>query len=110
MKLHLSNEKCVACEGDVPPLTRSEAEALLTNVPDGWSLDQNATALSRSFKFKNFAEALAFVNKVGAIAEGDGHHPDIHLTGWNKVQIDLTTHAIKGLSRNDFIIAAKIDA
>ncbi len=109
MKLHLSNEKCIACEAGVPPLTRAEADALLVDVSD-WTLNQEATAISRSYKFKNFAEALAFVNKVGAIAEGDGHHPDIHLTGWNKVQIDLTTHAIKGLSRNDFIIAAKIDS
>ncbi len=108
MKLHLSNEKCVACEAGVPPLTRAEAETMLVDVPD-WILNHEATAISRSYKFKNFAVALAFVNKVGAIAEGDGHHQDIHLTGWNKVQIDLSTHAIKGLSRNDFIIAAKID-
>lgn len=109
IKLHLTNEKCVACEGDVPPLTREESEALLVETP-GWSLNEAATEISRSYTFKDFAAALEFVNTVGAIAEVDGHHPDIHLTGWNKVRIDLTTNAIKGLSRNDFIVAAKIDA
>lgn len=109
MKLHLTNEKCVACEGGIPPLTRAEAEALRTEIA-GWELWADATTISRQYTFKDFKEALAFVNKVGAIAEGDGHHPDIHLTEWNKVRIDLSTHAIHGLSRNDFIIAAKIDA
>jgi 4a-hydroxytetrahydrobiopterin dehydratase len=109
MKLHLTNEKCVACEGGVPPLTRNEATELLASV-EGWSLNETATEITRLYTFKDFAEALQFVHKVGAIAEGDGHHPDIHLTGWNKVRIDLSTHAIKGLSRNDFIVAAKVDA
>jgi 4a-hydroxytetrahydrobiopterin dehydratase len=109
IKLHLTTEKCVACEGGVPPLSRAEAEVLLAEV-SGWELNADATEISRQYTFKDFAEALAFVNKVGAIAEGDGHHPDIHLTGWNKVRIDLSTHAIKGLSRNDYIVAAKIDA
>ncbi len=109
MKIHLSDQKCVACEGGVPPLTREEAEALLTEVP-GWVLDAEAKHLARDYKFKNFAEALAFVNRVGAIAESEGHHPDIHLTNWNRVRIDLWTHAIGGLSQNDFIVAAKIDA
>ncbi len=109
MRLHLSQEKCVACEGGVPPLTRSEAEALLTEVPS-WTLNDSATEISRTYTFTDFAEALSFVNRVGALAEADGHHPDIHLTGWNKVRVDLSTHAIGGLSRNDFILAAKIDA
>jgi 4a-hydroxytetrahydrobiopterin dehydratase len=109
MTLYLFNERCVACEGGVPPLTRTEAEALCSAVP-GWILSTESTHISRTYTFKDFAEALAFVNTVGAIAEGDGHHPDIHLTSWNKVRIDLSTHAIRGLSRNDFIVAAKIDA
>jgi 4a-hydroxytetrahydrobiopterin dehydratase len=109
MRLHLSQERCVACEGGVPPLSRTEAEELLLNVP-GWALSQDATSLSRTYVRRDFKDALAFVNTVGALAEADLHHPDIHLTGWNKVRIDLSTHAINGLSRNDFILAAKIDA
>jgi 4a-hydroxytetrahydrobiopterin dehydratase len=109
MKLHLANEKCVACEGGVSPLTRVEAEALLAEVA-GWSLNDAATEISRAYTFADFKEALAFVDRVGALAEADGHHPDIHLTGWNHVRLDLSTHAIGGLSRNDFILAAKIDA
>jgi 4a-hydroxytetrahydrobiopterin dehydratase len=102
----LSQKKCVACEGDVRPFNRIEADVLLKQVP-GWSLKDD-THLERAFTFKDFAEALAFVNKVGAIAESEGHHPDITL-GWGKVGIELTTHAIKGLSENDFILAAKIN-
>ncbi len=109
MRLHLSHERCVACEGGVPPLARREAEALIVETP-GWVLDTDARSISRVYTFADFKEALAFVDRVGAIAEADGHHPDIHLTGWNHVRLDLSTHAIGGLSRNDFILAAKIDA
>jgi 4a-hydroxytetrahydrobiopterin dehydratase len=97
----------------MPPLTRDEAEAMMVQVP-GWELlppsgdaaDQNK--LSRRFKFRDFREAIAFVNRVADLAEEEGHHPDIHIFG-NRVRLDLTTHAIKGLSDNDFIMAAKID-
>ena len=92
----------------MPPATREEAEILLKRVRD-WKLSDDGKSISKEFKFKNFAEALAFGNKVGAVAEEEGHHPDLYV-GWGKARVELTTHAIKGLSENDFILAAKIDA
>jgi 4a-hydroxytetrahydrobiopterin dehydratase len=89
-------------------MTKADAEAMLLFHVKDWVLSQDAKSISKKFEFKNFAEALAFVNKVGAIAESEGHHPDIEL-GWGKVNITLTTHAIGGLSQNDFIVAAKIN-
>lgn len=103
----LSQKKCVACEGFETPFDREEAEVLLKQVKE-WKLSDDAKSISKNFKFKNFAEALAFTNKIGAIAEEEGHHPDLEL-GWGRVGVSLTTHAIKGLSENDFILAAKID-
>lgn len=105
--MDLTQQKCVACEGGVTPFNQIEAEVLLKQIP-GWVLSTDAKSISRHYEFKNFSEALVFVNKVGAIAESEGHHPDIEL-GWGKVNITLTTHAITGLSQNDFIVAAKID-
>ena len=107
MKLHLSSRRCVACEGGVPPLTDTEVAQYLEETPL-WHADGNR-AISRSFVFKDFKEALAFVNKVGALAEEEGHHPDINLFDYQNVLITLSTHAIGGLSDNDFILAAKID-
>src|SRR3989344_5336762 len=113
--MDLAQKKCVACEGFETPLDREEAEVLLKELngsPDakgsGWRLSDDARQISKEFKLKNFADALAFTNKIGAIAEGEGHHPDIELS-WGRVGVSLTTHAIKGLSENDFILAAKID-
>ena len=113
--MDLAQKKCVACEGFETPFDREEAEVLLKELngsPDakgsGWRLSDDARQISKEFKFKNFADALAFTNKIGAIAEGEGHHPDIELS-WGRVGVSLTTHAIKGLSENDFILAAKID-
>jgi len=106
--MDLTQKKCIACEGWETPLNKVEAEVLLKQVPN-WSLSDDAKKILRTFKFKDFAEALAFTNKVGSIAESEGHHPDIEL-GWGRVGITLTTHAIKGLSENDFIVAAKINA
>lgn len=103
----LADKKCVACEGDMAPLNRTEAEILLKQLKE-WRLSGDARWISKQFKFKDFSEALAFTNKVGEIAESEGHHPDIQLS-WGSVVIELTTHAIKGLSQNDFIIAAKVD-
>jgi len=99
---------CKPCEGGVQPLTRAQFAPYLGQVK-GWTVDGDAR-LIREFRFKDFAQALAFVNAVGAAAETEGHHPDILLHGWNKVTITLYTHAIGGLSLNDFIVAAKIDA
>ena len=104
---NLAQKKCVACEGFETPFNEVEANVLMRQVP-GWELGGDAKNISRTFKFKNFAEALAFTNNVGEIAESEGHHPDIELS-WGRVGINLTTHAIKGLSENDFILAAKIN-
>lgn len=106
--MSLLTERCIPCEGGALPLMRKEAEALMAQLSD-WTLDVNAQKLSKTLSFKNFKDALAFTNKVGELAEQEGHHPDITLQ-WGKVGIELTTHAIKGLSQNDFILAAKIDA
>ena len=108
MNQKLTEQKCEACEGGVLPLNKVEAEILLKQIP-GWELAADAKSISRSYEFKNFQKALAFVNKVGELAESEGHHPDIHLINYRQVSIDLTTHAIGGLSNNDFILAAKID-
>lgn len=103
----LAQKKCVACEGNVAPFNKEESQVLLKQL-NAWTLSGDSRWLSKEFKFKDFKEALAFVDKVGAIAEEEGHHPDIQLS-WGKAIVELTTHAIKGLSENDFILAAKID-
>jgi 4a-hydroxytetrahydrobiopterin dehydratase len=103
----LTQIKCVPCEGGIPPLTRKEFTAFLTQVPD-WSVLEDKK-IERNFTFKNFQEALRFVNACGQIAEAEGHHPDLLIYSWNKVKVTLYTHAIGGLSLNDFVVAAKID-
>jgi len=107
--MDLTQQKCVACEGDVKSFNKIEAEILLKQMP-GWEISDDGKHIAKHYGFKNFVEALAFVNKVGVIAESEGHHPDIHLIGYKNVNIDLSTHAIDGLSQNDLIVAAKIDA
>jgi len=104
---NLDKKHCVPCEGGMPPLTAEEIQPLLQQI-SGWKVIADK-ALEKEFKKKDFAEALAFVNNIGKIAEEEGHHPDIFLHGWNKVKITLSTHAIKGLSENDFILARRID-
>ncbi len=94
------------CEGGTPSLTSEKVKNLLTEL-SSWREAQNK--IEREFKFKNFKEALEFVNKVGKIAEDEGHHPDILLHNWRNVKISLSTHAVMGLSENDFIVASKID-
>lgn len=103
----LSSKKCVPCEGGMPPLLREEAERLLSQTL-GWKIADDKKIL-REFSFKNFKEAMIFVNRVADLAEEEGHHPDIMIHGWNKVRLELSTHAIGGLSENDFIVAAKIN-
>jgi 4a-hydroxytetrahydrobiopterin dehydratase len=105
--MDLTQKRCIPCEGGFPALTREQASDLMDQVV-GWTLNEEATALSRSYKFKDFKEALAFVNQVGELAEEDNHHPNISFT-WGKVDLSLTTHSVKGLSENDFILAAKIN-
>lgn len=103
----LAKKKCVPCEGNVPPLTREQAEKLLQEVKK-WALIDNAHLLAKSFRFKNFVETMKFVNEVARIAEEEGHHPDLTVS-YGSVTVELMTHAIGGLSENDFILAAKID-
>ena len=110
--MSLFEKNCVACSGGVLPLTNAEVEEIIKQTPD-WRVVQGQNpnapfAIERDFKFKNFAAALDFTNKVGAIAEAEKHHPDIKL-GWGYVSITIQTHKISGLHQNDFILAAKID-
>ncbi len=107
--MDLTQKKCVPCEGGTPPLAAEEARTLLQQVK-GWELTavNSVQTVEKKFKFKDFGEAMEFVNKVVELAEKEGHHPDITIN-WNKVVLQLSTHAIKGLSENDFIMAAKID-
>ena len=90
------------------PYTPAEAQKMMSELSTGWMLIDEAHLLAKELRFKDFASAMAFANKVGEIAETEGHHPDLSI-GWGRVSIELTTHAIDGLSENDFILAAKID-
>jgi len=106
----LLNKKCVPCEGGVLPFDISEIHKYQKKV-DGWNIIKNEKKnffLNKKFNFENFLESQEFVNKVGIISEEEGHHPDI-LFGWGYAEIKIITHAIEGLSENDFILAAKID-
>ena len=106
----LTKEKCIPCHGGVPSATDAEIVQWKPQIPD-WQLVERdgIRRLERVFRFPNFAEALAFTNRVGALAEAEGHHPAL-LTEWGRVTVTWWTHAIRGLHRNDFIMAAKTDA
>lgn len=106
--ISLTKQKCAPCEGGVVPLKRSEFQQYLDAIT-GWKVINNDLTIQKEFGFKNFKEALQFVNQVGKLAESEGHHPDINLHNWKKVTLTLSTHAISGLSINDFILAAKVD-
>jgi len=106
--MSLEAKQCVPCRGGIPPLSRSDAERLLSETP-GWSLNEAATAIERTFRFQDFAAALAFVDRVGALAEAEDHHPDITF-GWGYCRVLFQTHKIKGLHENDFVMAAKVNA
>ena len=109
MPLELAQTKCVACRAGEPTVTSEEIALLQPQIVDWSIVDRNdIKRLERVFKFKDFAEALVFTNKVGQIAEEEAHHPSI-LTEWGRVTITWWTHKIKGLHRNDFIMAAKTD-
>jgi len=104
----LASKKCVPCEGGTRPMPRADAKKMLGEV-GGWSLvDDGVLKIQRKFKFEDFSGALAFVNRVGDIAEQEGHHPDINF-GWGKATVTFYTHAVSGLSENDFILAAKVN-
>ena len=105
--MSLVEKRCVPCRGGIPPLPREDAEQLLAETP-GWSLNDEATAIERAFRFPDFAAALAFVNRVGELAEAEDHHPDVSF-GWGYCRVVFQTHKIKGLHENDFVMAAKVN-
>lgn len=104
----LSGKKCVPCEGGVKPLPKPDVERLLAGLP-GWKLTDDGKGIQRNWKCKDFMAAINFFNDIAEIAEAEDHHPDLHLSGYRNVIIEMSTHAIGGLSENDFILAAKID-
>jgi len=105
--MSLAEKNCIPCRGDIPPLRPEQTAALLGQLGNGWEcVDEHH--LRKAYSFPNFAKALAFTNKVGEIAEAQGHHPDIEL-GWGRVVLSVHTHSIDGLTESDFILAAKSD-
>ena len=104
----LTNRHCVPCEGGVPTLTRAEAETLLADVP-GWELADDVKSIHRRFEFKGFYKCMSFINAMAWVANAENHHPDFS-AGYNFCEVTFTTHAIDGLSENDFICAAKLNA
>ena len=104
----LADQRCVPCEGGVRPYTAAEARTELARLDPAWRFDEATSSLRREFRFKNFYQTMSFVNALAHIANREDHHPDLEL-GYDYCRIRYTTHAIKGLSANDFICAAKID-
>lgn len=102
----LASRHCVPCRGDTPPLSPAERQRLLGEL-EGWQIVEGHH-LAKSYRFPDFATALAYVNRLGAVAESEGHHPDIELT-WGRVTVRIWTHAIDGLTESDFVLAAKAD-
>ncbi len=107
MNLELKNQKCHACSGNTPKFDEKKISEHLSKL-DNWSVNDEQSMIYKKFIFKTFKDALNFTNQVGKLADIEGHHPDISL-GWGYALVMIHTHAIKGLSINDFIIAAKID-
>jgi 4a-hydroxytetrahydrobiopterin dehydratase len=107
MAAPLAERACTPCRGGIPPLNHDEAEYLHEQAPD-WALLDDATRIERTYRFKNFREAFAFVERAAALAETESHHPDIGF-GWGFATISLRTKKIRGLHENDFIMAAKLD-
>ena len=105
--MELASKECVPCRGGIPPLAGDELQTLGQQLGNGWEV-VDAHHLSKEFTFKNFIEALAFVNRVGDVAEEQNHHPDLFLA-WGKVRVEIWTHKINGLTESDFIFAAKAD-
>ena len=104
----LTRKRCAPCEGGVEPLDQAATAGLLAQV-EGWTLTDGGQAIRREWTTRNFMAGVYFLDEVAALAEAEGHHPDFHLTGYRQVAIDLTTHAVGGLTENDFILAAKIN-
>jgi 4a-hydroxytetrahydrobiopterin dehydratase len=104
----LTHKKCKPCEGGVEAVSPEEAKAQVEKLP-GWTLSGDSKKIRKTWTVKDFMTAINFFNAIAKIAQADDHHPDLHLTGYRNVAIELSTHAIGGLSENDFILAAKID-
>jgi 4a-hydroxytetrahydrobiopterin dehydratase len=105
----LQKKRCEPCEGKVKAFTKADVALYLAKVPE-WKVTHEDKAIYREYTTKNFVAAVDFINKVAQIAEEEQHHPDIHLTGYKNLRIELSTHSVNGLSENDFILAAKISA
>lgn len=105
----LNERRCVPCEGGVEACSIAHSRGQLNALPD-WKLSDDGKLISRTWRLKNFVQAMKLLNASAELAEQEQHHPDLHLTGYRNVKIELTTHAIGGLSENDFILAAKIDS
>jgi len=103
----LADQQCVPCRGGVPPLARARSDQLLKELAAGWALTASGHLL-RTYEFRDFAAALEFANRIGAIAEQQGHHPDLHV-GWGRCGVEIWTHKIDGLTESDFFLAAKTD-
>lgn len=107
--MSLASKHCKPCEGGEPALTPEQVQHYILETPQ-WFADETDSAIATTFEFNDFQDAILFVNKVAGIAEAEGHHPNIHIHNYNKVSIHVTTFAVGGLTENDFILAAKIDA
>ncbi len=104
----LASRKCKPCEGGTPPLTRVQAAELLPQISSAWALSERAHALRREFRFRDFYRTMSFVNALAHVANIEDHHPDLEV-GYNYCRVSFTTHAVGGLSENDFVCAAKVD-
>lgn len=104
----LREKKCLPCEGGVPAIEPHDAQQYIKATPQ-WTLSDDFKSISRKVSCKHFVDAMKRINQIAEVAESEQHHPDLHLTGYRNLRVDLTTHAIGGLSENDFIVAAKID-
>ncbi len=104
----LASRKCRPCEGGAIPLTLQQAKNMIRDIP-GWALSADGKAIAKEYSMKNFLSAVGLINAIAPIAQAEDHHPDLHLTGYRKLKVELATHAIGGLSENDFILAAKIE-
>jgi 4a-hydroxytetrahydrobiopterin dehydratase len=106
--MELADRKCVPCEGGVEPLTREQAEGFLKQLQGGWVLAEDAKSIQREFRFADFYRTMSFVNALAHVANMEDHHPDLEV-GYNRCLVRYNTHAIGGLSENDFVCAAKLD-
>ena len=103
-----SKKKCLPCEGIGRAMTQQEVSEHLKNIPE-WTLGEDGKSIERRYVLKNFVQAVEWINRIKDIAESEGHHPDLHLTGYKNLRVVLYTHALGGITENDFIVAAKID-